>query len=252
MYTTPLNTLIFSFSFDHLLYADDTQLFFIFHPLNFDSSISHLQNLLQPICFWMTANLLTLDSCKVEFLLIKLKNQLAKIHNSSLDTSHSARNRGFVFDERLTLSDQITALSKACYYHICQLRCIRPYLDSSTACTTATSVIHSKLDYCNSIYYELSNSQLSRLQQIQNSRVHTVVKAPKSCHISPILRSLHWLRISECIEYKLLSLTYKVLTITKLPYLHNLISTQRPCRTCSSSIVTLAQPSTGTSFSKNN
>jgi len=34
-----------------------------------------------------------------------------------------------------------------------------------------------------------------------------VVKAPKSCHISPILRSLHWLKITERIEYKLLSFT---------------------------------------------
>ena len=62
-----------------------------------------------------------------------------------------------------------------------------------------------------------------------------------SCHITPILRSLHWLRITECIEYKLLSLTYKVLTTTQPPYLHKLISTQRPCSTRSSCVVTLAR-----------
>ena len=32
-----------------------------------------------------------------------------------------------------------------------------------------------------------------------------VVKAPKSSHISPILRSLHWLKINERIENKPLS-----------------------------------------------
>jgi len=32
----------------------------------------------------------------------------------------------------------------------------------------ATSIVHSKLDYCNSLYYKLPNSQLSRLQQIQH------------------------------------------------------------------------------------
>jgi len=64
----------------------------------------------------MTANLLTLYSSKTEFLLIGLKNQLVnvKIHSSSLDTSHSARNLGFIFDEHLTFSDQITSLSVAC------------------------------------------------------------------------------------------------------------------------------------------
>ena len=94
---------------------------------------------------------------------------------------------GFIFDEHLTFADQITALSKACYYHIRQLRCIRPYLDSSTSCTIATSIVHSKLDYCNSLYYKLLKSQLSRLQHIQNSLARTVMKAPKSCHITPIL-----------------------------------------------------------------
>jgi len=42
--------------------------------------------------------------------------------------------------------------------------------------------------------------------------MESVVKAPKASHITPILRSLHWLTINERIEYKTLSLTYKVLT----------------------------------------
>ena len=43
--------------------------------------------------------------------------------------------------EHLNFSDQITSLSKGCYYHIRQLRCTRLYRDSSTACTIATSVV---------------------------------------------------------------------------------------------------------------
>jgi len=76
----------------------------------------------------------------------------------------------------------------------------------------------------------------------------TVVKAPKSCHITPILRSLHWLMITERIEYKLLSFTYKVLTTTQPPYLYNLISTERPRNTRSSPVVTLARPPTSFSL----
>jgi len=101
----------------------------------------------------MTASLLTLNSSKTKFLLIGLRKQLVKIHNSSLNTTHSARNLGFIFDEHLTFSDQISAISKACNYHIRQLRCIHPYLYSNTARTIAISIVHSKLDYCNSVYY---------------------------------------------------------------------------------------------------
>ena len=71
------------------------------------------------------------------FLLIGLKQQLSKIQDCSLTTTHSARNLGFIFDEHVTFSDQITALSKSCYYHIRELRRIRPYLDFKTASTIA-------------------------------------------------------------------------------------------------------------------
>jgi len=33
----------------------------------------------------------------------------------------------------------------------------------------ATSIVHSKLDHCNSLYYNLPKSQTNRLQVIQNS-----------------------------------------------------------------------------------
>ena len=193
-----------------------------------DSSIDHLQNALNRISSWMTANRLTLNSSKTEFLLIRLSKQLAKLH--------------------LTFSDQISSVSKSCYYHICELCCIPPYFDYITASTIATSIVHSKLDYCTSRYHNLPKCQITRLQQIQNSLARAVVKAPKSSHITPILRSLHWLKITEHIEYKLLSLTYKVLTVTQPSYLHNLITVQPPRSTRSSSLVTLARPSTSCSL----
>ena len=68
--------------------------------------LTHLQNALQAISSWMTANLLTLNTSKTEFFLIGLKQQMAKINSCSFDTVHSARNLGFVFDEHLTFSDR--------------------------------------------------------------------------------------------------------------------------------------------------
>jgi len=52
---------------------------------------------------------------------------------------------------------------------------------------------------------------------IQNSLARTVFSTPKTCHITPLLASLHWLKIKErieykLIEYKLLSLTYNIFT----------------------------------------
>jgi len=62
------------------------------------------------------------------------------------------------------------------------------------------------------------------------------------------LISWHWLKINERIEYKLLSVTYKVLTTSQPDYLHNLISVQSTGRTRSSSLVTLTRPSVSSSL----
>ena len=83
----------------HHLYADHTQLFLSFHPSDFQANISHLQNALTQMTSWMTFNCLFLNSSKTEFLPIGLKRQLSRIHNSStsMDTTQSARNLGFIF-----------------------------------------------------------------------------------------------------------------------------------------------------------
>ena len=63
-------------------------------------------------------------------------------------------------------------------------------------------------------------------------------------HTTPILKPLHWLKINERINYKLLSLTYKVLTTTEPSYLYKLISVgSAPRNTRSSSSVTISRPS---------
>ena len=71
--------------------------------------------------------------------------------------------------------------------------------------------ITSKLDYCNAILYGLPQAQLDKLQCIQNTAARIVSKTKKSQHITPVLRSLHWLPIRERIVFKLLLLTYKAL-----------------------------------------
>ena len=66
--------------------------------------------------------------------------------------------------------------------------------------------------------------------------------------LTPVLKSLHWLKVNERIKYKFLSLTYKVLTTNQPQYLHKLISVQ-PCHnTRSSSMVTIARPPTRSSL----
>lgn len=141
------------------------------------------------------------------------------------------------------MSDHISSVSKSCFLSIRDLRRIRNTLDHTTAHTIATSLIHSKLDYCNSLFLNLPQSQLNRLQLILNASARAVSKSPKFCHINPLLKSLHWLKIQQRIEYKVLSITYKTLQSGQPSYLHSLLTVKSNRATRSSDIITLQRPS---------
>ena len=48
-------------------------------------------------------------------------------------------------------------------------------------------------------------------QTVQNTLACTVTKTPKHHHITPVLKSLHWLKVPQHIHYKIVFLTYNTL-----------------------------------------
>jgi len=77
LYTTSLSSLISNSPADHHLYADDTQLYLSFSPQSYTSNIVHLQSVIAQVSSWMSANLLSLNRNKTEFLVIGTQQQLS-------------------------------------------------------------------------------------------------------------------------------------------------------------------------------
>ena len=69
------------------------------------------------------------------------------------------------------------------------------------------------------------------LQVVQNSLAHTIYPSVKrSDHISPVLHKLHWLPVSSRIEFKIATLTFKVLKFQQPAYIYDLIAPYIPPR----------------------
>src|SRR6218665_3283016 len=75
----------------------------------------------------------------------------------------SVSNLGVTFDPHLSFPNHISNLSGSCFMQIHDLRRIQPMLDSKTAPTIDTSIVHSKLDYCSSLFLNLDSTQIQRL-----------------------------------------------------------------------------------------
>ena len=96
------------------------------------------------------------------------------------------------------------------------------------------SLVGSRLDYCNSSLSGISCNNLERLQRTQNTLARVVCRADRRSSPSALLRSLHWLPISQRIDFKIaltvfkarIGLTPAYISDLLLPYvpIHNLRS----------------------------
>ncbi len=251
LYTTPLSSLISSHSLDHDLFADDTQMYTCFTPNSYSDAATCLQHTFQSISAWMSANFLALNPSKTEFMLFGTPQQLSKLNDPCLSISSdisitpasSVRNLGVVFDEHLSFHEHITKISQACFFHIRDLRRIRQFLTLETASTIGSALVQSKLDYCNSLLLNLPSCEIDRLQFVQNSLARAIFRSSKYSHVTPILKSLHWLKVKERIVYKTISLTYKSIVTPGRSFMSHLIEVKQPAATRSSKLITLERPS---------
>ena len=102
--------------------------------------------------------------------------------------------------------------------------------------TVATAMVSSRLDYCNSLLYGMTDCNISKLQRVQNSLARLATNNNSRCHITPVLAEFHWLPVSARIEYNVALLAYKAMTINRPIYLNEILKLYKPVRQlCSSS-----------------
>ena len=181
---------------------------------------------------------MTLNPSKTEFLVIGTEQQRANIASttlkfvgSDLTPVSSARDLGVVVDSELSFDSHISKICQTSYLHIRQIRRVRHLLDLNSAILLANSLMSSRLDYCNSLFFGLPECSLDRLQAVQNSLARAIVPSVRRFdHVSPTLKTLHWLPVRKRIQFKIATLTFKVLSNDQPSYLRDLVRQHIPTR----------------------
>ena len=76
-----------------------------------------------------------------------------------------------------------------------------------------------KLDYCNSLLTNVSSRALHHYQDVLNAAERLISGSMTSEQITPVLKSLNWLKIPYRISYKISSIIYKVISYDAPKYL---------------------------------
>jgi hypothetical protein len=211
LYTADVISIATSHGIGAHSYADDSQLYLHCPSTNQSTAVTRLAECIESVERWMRSNRLKLNSDKTQFMWLGSKQQLAKIETECMQIgehcikfSTSAKNLGVTFDPELKMDLHVNNITRSCFFQLRQLRSIRRSLTMEATKTLVHSLVSSRVDYCNSIFYGATNAVLRRLQSVLNAAARLITNTRKFDHITPVLRDqLHWLPIRQRIIFKI-------------------------------------------------
>ena len=136
------------------------------------------------------------------------------------------------------------------HFHIRDIRRIRHIIPLFTATALTNSLFSNKLDYWNSIYSGISQTNPNKLQHIPNVLALGITITSQYKHITPTVKQLHWLPISQRINYNICLLTYKTLINQQPTYYYSLSCPSHSDSTRSSDSLVLSNPYVRTSLGR--
>ena len=127
-----------------------------------------------------------------------------------------------MFDSSLYFWKHISQTCRACFYNIRDRRRLRKSLSFDLVKLIAVALVSSKLDYCNSLYHNMSEKDIARLQRVQYFLERVVRKALRFSHFVLILKRVHWLPVKFRIRFKICTITFRALRDNQPAYLADL------------------------------
>ena len=79
-------------------------------------------------------------------------------------------------------------------------------------------------DYCNSVLAGITLEHMAHLQRVQNNAAQLTFCQKDSKHVTPLLKSIHWLAIKQHIKYKLTTFAFHNFNSTLPFYLSECLS----------------------------
>ena len=242
LYTKPLGTVIRKHNINFHMYADDTQLYKSVLPSDVKTLAVTMGQCIEDVKSWMIDNKLRLNSDKTEIILCNPKGSHIPIEvdhirteNDKLSFSDKAKNLGVYFDSKLSMEHHVNYLCKILSCELRRIGQLSAFLNECSLKTLISSFLLSRIDYCNSLLANLPITTLNKLQRFQNHAARLVLRKKKRDHITPMLRTLHWLPVSARITYKIAILCHKCINNKAPPYLSALIQIYIPSRALRSS-----------------
>jgi hypothetical protein len=228
-------------------YADDLQIFVASHPADLKISIARIETCILDIQQWLTQHHLVMNPDKTEMIVLGKKSTISKLTNipdlcidrQTIKAKQSLRDLGFVLDSHLTIDNQISAACKNSFTYLRIISKQRHYLDKHSTEALVHAFVFSRLFYCASLLYGLTQKQELRIKRVVNYAIRMIEKLNKRDSASHHIIEHKWLSIRDRIKQRIATIVFMVLKHGQPSQLVPLISLQ--CQQSSESNISTRQ-----------
>ena len=176
------------------VYADDIQIYVSFKCDEPSQALGKINACISDIRRWMILNKLKINDAKTEFIVFRspmLKHDLsdlsANVVGNVIKPSEKVRDLGVILDQTLSFYDHISTICQSAHFHIRNIGRIINLLSFDACATLIHALIGSRLDYYNSLLYNIADAKVKRLQKVQNQAVRILTRSPRRDHIKNVL-----------------------------------------------------------------
>ena len=184
----------------------------------FNVLTNDIVNCLNHIIEWSNAHYMKINPDKTEILLLcpnSLNNEVVirgVIYDGQcIRFSTEVKNVGVVLDRNLNMDKHINQVVSHCYKILKDIGRTKKYMERSHLEKIVHAVISTRLDYCNSLFMNISKENIFKLQKVQNTAARLILGRRRRESATLALKEIHWLKIEARIVFKVLLLVFKML-----------------------------------------
>jgi hypothetical protein len=234
MYISAIASITKRHNVNRISYADDIQLYASVKVDDIDTLLNKIQLCVNEISRWLTGSQLVFNAGKTELLICGTRQQLSKLPNdisitidgSVIKPSKCVRDLGVWLDPHLTFKDHVNKVTRSALLYLRVISRQRHHLNDKCTSLLIHSLVFTRIDYCSSLFYNINQCELVKLQGIINYAARVLKKMRKSDDVRHVITMVKWLRMKQRIQHRIGCLMYKILNTGKP---HSLAELFKPC-----------------------
>ena len=183
--------------------------------MQYSSTCVDIPRLLNNVQTFMRKHFLKMNNDKTEIMVFHPKLFSGKIiqgvflNRACVRFTGECKYLGFYIDSTLSFDKQVNDVISVCNLKMRHIRRIRYLMNCKDTETFVRSVIFSKINYCSSLFLNLTCANVDKLQRLQDKAVRLIFNLPPRSSVSEKYVDLQLMKVNQYIVFKCLLFVHK-------------------------------------------